>query len=113
MNPQDFYTREMAEKGVKFLLDLPDGTKSDEWLLVVGAESARYEKAHREVVKLILDGADPAEQGDRLLSSLIIGWSFDTDCTPESVLEFFQNSKYIKVDVDRFVVKRANFLKKK
>ncbi len=113
MNPQDFYTRPSSDKGVKFLLETPEGIQSDEWLLAVGVESSRYEKAHRKTMKAILAGSDPQEQGDILLSSIVIGWSFEDECTPEAVLEFLQNTPYIKAALDRFVVNRANFLKKK
>jgi len=113
MNPQDFYTRPESDKGVKFPLEFPDGTQSDEWLTVVGVESSRYEKAHRATIKATLAGSDSLEQGDILLSALVIDWSFEQECTPEIVLDFLQNAPYVKVSLDRFVVNRANFLKKK
>lgn len=113
MKRKDFYTRPESDKGVKFHLVGPDGTQSDEWLLVAGAESLRYEKTHRDTVKAIIAGSDSLEQGNILLAALIIDWSFEDECTSEIVLDFLQNAPYIKVDLDRFVVNRANFLKKK
>jgi len=113
MNPQDFYTRELSDKGVKFPLESPDGTQSDEWFTVVGAESSRYEKVHRESVKATIAGSDSVDQGDLLLSALVINWSFQVDCTPDAVLDFLKNTPYIKAALDQFVVNRMNFLKKK
>lgn len=113
MNPKDFYTRAESDNGVKFILEAPDGSTTGEWLLVAGAESSRYEKAHRETIKATLAGSNSTEQGDILLSALIIDWSFEEKCTPEATLEFLQNALYIKLNLDRFVVNRANFFKKK
>ena len=109
MKPQDFFTRKESDQGVKFPLEAPDGSKTNEWLLVAGAESFRYEKAYRDTVKATLAGSDSAEQGDILLSSLVISWSFEQPCTQDNVATFLKNSPYIKVSLDRFVVNRANF----
>lgn len=113
MKPQDFYTRQTSDNGVKFLLESPNNTRSNEWLLVAGAESSRYEKAHRETIKATLAGSDSTEQGNILLASLVIDWSFKESCILENVLELIVNSPYIKVNLDRFVVNRINFFKKK
>ncbi len=113
MDRKDFYTRPESDKGAKFPLESPDGTQSDEWLTVVGVESIRYEKAHRETIKATIAGSDSLEQGNILLSELVIDWSFEDECTPEIVLDFLQNAPYIKAALDRFVVNRANFIKKK
>lgn len=113
MKRNDFYTRPESDKGIKFPLEAPDGSTTGEWLNVAGAESSRYEKAHRETIKATLAGSDSTEQGDILLSALVIDWSFEEKCTPEVVLEFLKNTPYIKAALDRFVVNRANFLKKK
>lgn len=113
MKRKDFHTRSESDKGVKFLLESPDGTQSDEWLLVAGVESIRYEKAHRDTIKATLNGSDSLEQGNILLSALVIDWSFEDECTPEIVLDFLQNAPYIKAALDRFAINRANFLKKK
>lgn len=113
LKPEDFYTRPQSDLGVKFPIEAPDGTQSSEWITVVGAESSLYEKAYRETMKATLTGSDSIEQSDILLSNLVINWSFNTDCTNETVLKFLQNTPYIKAALDKFVVNRANFLKKK
>lgn len=110
---EEFYTRRLSDEGVKFPLEAPDGTQSDEWLVVVGIESARYEKAYVDTMKATVAGADSTEQSNILLASLVTDWSFKEPCTLDNVVVFLMNAPYIKNNLDKFVVERVNFLKKK
>lgn len=110
---EEFYTRKLSDEGIKFPLEAPDGTQSDEWLIVAGVESARYEKAYVDTMKATVKGADLTEQSNILLASLVIDWSFEEPCIVDNVVVFLMNVPYIKIDLDRFVADRTNFLKKK
>lgn len=114
MKSHDFYTRGDSDKGVKYPLELPDGVNSGEWLRVVGSESSLYEKAHEETVRSVLAGDNSdGKQSYILLAALVIDWSFDEPCTTDTVIKFLKNAPYIKHGLDRFVVNRVNFYKKK
>lgn len=119
-----FNVAKMSNEGVKLPLMLPDGTETDEYLIVGGADSkafrGRMARANRDRLKLLkdehLDPATPAhktEDIDRdLVATLIVGWSFDESFEHCNVVKFLADAPQIQEQVDKFAGNRANFFVK-
>lgn len=114
-----FFTRAVANEGIQLPLYTPDGLKSEHWLRVRGIDSdefraaeadakrdafriASLEDAHERSVKI-------AESKLRLISALVMGWSFDQPCTPEAVVSFFREAPQVADAVDTAASRRALF----
>lgn len=106
-----FYTLEQSNTGKVLYLTELDGTKSEDWLRVAGADSDLYEDgltAERE--ELSSDDVKRVKAASvRLYASLVLEWSFDLPCTKENVLELFMNSPFVRRQVIRFVDERQDF----
>lgn len=116
---EQFYTREKANKGVKVDLYLPSGGPTDHYLIVRGIDSDHFKAANaaakKEVAKLTVK-QDSTEEVQRLseiriniISSLIAGWSFDDECTPENVKNMLHKAPQIADKVDQFAGNREEF----
>ena len=122
MKPSDFFTRAKANEGERMPLSLPDGTPTDEWLLIRGVDSDQFRAAldefHRELlaVSSLKDAAEKAEKTDaarlKLNSALVIGWSFEEQFSPSSLREFLHEAPHITAEVDRFAGDRRRFFGK-
>lgn len=120
MNPMDaFNTVAVANKGRKLPLLLPDGSPSEHYLIVghvyADAFRAKSEQIEREfaeakfgddamAAKKFMDDNRPV-----LLASLIYGWSFEKECTPENVAAFLKTAPQIMAKVDEYAGSTAFF----
>lgn len=114
----------MSNDGVKLFLHLPDGTKTEEYLVIRGADSKVFRthqaRANRDKLDLTKKGKmDPARvSGEhasidrRLVATLIADWSFAGECTEENVAKFFADAPQVQSQVDMFAGDRSNFFKK-
>jgi len=122
MKPSDFFTRAKANEGERMPLSLPDGTATDEWLLIRGVDSDEFRAAlddfRRDLLAYasIKDEAEKAGKTEqarlRLNAALVIGWSFE-GFSEEALLEFLRESPYIAAEVDRFASDRRRFFGKR
>ncbi len=122
MKPSDFFTRAKANEGERMPLSLPDGTATDEWLLIRGVDSDEFRAAlddfRRDLLAYasIKDEAEKAGKTEqarlRLNAALVIGWSFEA-FSEEALLEFLRESPYIAAEVDRFASDRRRFFGKR
>ena len=119
MNIEDFYTREKANAGIKMPLFSPNGVKTDHWLMLRGVDSDAFRAAktvcERESAEIAAI-KDKAEYDDalrasqrRLMSSLVVSWSFDQECTRDAVEKLFLEAPQIMDAVDKVVSNRAIF----
>ncbi len=123
MKPSDFFTRAKASEGERMPLSLPDGTATDEWLLIRGVDADEFRHAldafRRDLLTYaaIKDEAEKAEKTEqarlRLNAALVIGWSFDVEFSEAALLEFLRESPYIAAEVDRFASDRRRFFGKR
>lgn len=123
MKPSDFFTRAKANEGERMPLSLPDGTPTDEWLLIRGVDSDQFRYALDEFRRDLLtfasvkdeqEKADKTEQARlKLNAALIIGWSFEAEFSEAALLEFLRESPYITAEVDRFASDRRRFFGKR
>ena len=116
-----FNVAKKANSGSKMMLTLPDGTETEEYLVVMGADSTKFRgvvaKANREKLKKLKSMQDNDAARDKMLldteikvlASLVVDWSFDEECTQANVVRFFKDSPQIQEQVDSFASDRANF----
>jgi|TARA_R110000772_G_scaffold229216_1_gene340061 hypothetical protein len=123
-----FSIKGRSEDGIKVPLLLPDGEETEHFLMVRGADSAAFRKAqaraHRGALELLklskakkpIDAGDLAMRQAKvqrdLLSNLIAGWSFEAECTPETVSDFFEEAPQIEEMVNEIAGDRSQFFKK-
>lgn len=119
----DFHTREAANNGIEVPLFLPDGTKSEHFLVVRGIDSDEFRQADAETKRnaVLLSGIEgEAERNEfiadskrTLIASLIADWSFEEECTPQNIKSFLKNAPQIADQVDTVAAKRSLFFGKR
>lgn len=123
MGMEAFFTRDKANEGRKLPLHAPDGSPTDEWLVVRHVWSDDFQKAEeaamrqaRETIMGLGKDAKPEAVADvqresriSLLASLIAGWSFDAECTPESAAEFLTQAPQIADKINDFAADSKAF----
>lgn len=121
MLPSAFFTRSRANEGRRLPLTLPDGTKTNEWLLVLGYDSDRVVAARAKYRALAIENAskdatqqlDPASFASStkftVLGPAVADWSLESPCTEENVLELLTECPTIADDVERLVYDRIGF----
>lgn len=119
-----FNVLKLSNEGVKMPLTLPDGTKTEEFLMLRGADSKYFQnakaRANREMVKLAKNQkAEPEDKARRekeitcrLASALVCSWSFDVECDETNIMKFFKDSPQVQEQADMFAGTRTNFFKK-
>jgi hypothetical protein len=121
MKTEEFFVREKANAGITIKLPLPDGTDSNETITVRGIDSDHFRKAKNDRARKNLEilQLPEAEQDEafetadnELLSSLIAGWSLETEFTQENVMQLLYESPAIKELVDATAAARARFFGK-
>ncbi len=114
-----------SEEGVKLNLTLPDGTETEHWLKVRGADSKAYRTEEARQKRLIVEKLNskknkvtPEEELKHmenarlsLLSSTVCGWSFEEECTTENVKSFLKTAPQIMDQIDGFAADRGNFMR--
>lgn len=123
MGMEAFYTRDKANEGRKLPLYTPDGQPTDEWLLVRHVWSDAFKEAEEAEIRSVRDALltlgdkpDPAEVArikrdstHRLLASLVAGWSFDAEPTPEAVADFLAQAPQIADKINSFAAESKGF----
>ena len=130
LKPEDFFTRKTANEGKNMPLDMPDGSPSGEYITVAGVYSDAFLKAESEsnykMLTMLQEEKTRKDNGEdvvlnlearkaiklELIASLIVGWSFDVECTPESALQLLAEAPHILEGVDTFAGDRKAFFKK-
>jgi hypothetical protein len=119
MDPKQlFHTRERANAGVRVPLFQPDGAPTEHWLLVRGIDSDEWHKAQSASRQRLMAAAsspekiqqiDPEEERVVLVASLVAGWSFEGEATPDAVKAFLREAPQIITEVDKIASNRARF----
>lgn len=114
-----FFTRQKANEGLQLPLYLPNGTKSEHWVRILGVDSDAFREAEAESKRDAFRVAaleDPRERAEaiqsgkrRLLAVLVVAWSFDKPCTRENVEAFFREAPQIMDAIDTAAGRRALF----
>lgn len=117
-----FFTRERANEGVEVPLYTPDGTKSQHWIRIRGVDSDAFREAEANSKRDAFRVASIEDTVERakaiqdaklnLIAALVISWSFEKECTPENIKEFFRQAPQIADAVDQVASKRTLFFGK-
>lgn len=112
-----FATRKTTNAGVTLELKLPDGTPTSRYLVVRNYRCDAYRAKLAEIRDRIAEGGKPDEaqrEADRLalIASLVVGWNFDTECTPANVSTFLSEAQLVAEQVDRFAMDDERFFGK-
>ncbi|MCO8160717.1 phage tail assembly chaperone [Pseudomonas sp. 21LCFQ010] len=116
----DFYTLAAIEKGKKLPLTLPDGSETDQFLIVTSADSAA---ARRVLLELSREGRDRDESklsSDEIYditqagtikyrSALVIGWSFEAPFSAQAVSELLTQNPGLAQEVEALAGNRSRF----
>jgi len=125
-----FFTRGGSNTGVRVPIRLPNGDESDEWLNVLGIDSDQWREAYAEAKRAAItiatlgkdeNGKEAPEARDvrrkalreeelKLDASLVSGWSFQEECTRETVIELLREAPYLVQIIDNVSSDRARFL---
>lgn len=117
-----FFTRSIANEGVKFDLVKPDGTKTNAWLILYGIDSDVFRNAQSEGNRRLMELAKDSdvtkiaqsvleEQTLTLVAKLVKAWSFSKPCTLENVMSFLKEAPQIRSQIDSFTARRQLFFK--
>lgn len=116
---EEFFTRKIADEGRKLELRLPTGEKTDHHMIVAGVDSDRFRVAQVEASRKMLEAQiikdddqrklEEASIQRRFVAALVLGWSFEKECTTENVTAFFKEAPQIETQVDRFSANRRDF----
>lgn len=115
-----FFTRQGSNEGIRIPLSLPDGSATEEWLHILGADSDAFRKKEAEYRRQAFSVADKTpdevekfrEEGRyRLLASLVVHWSFEEECTEENVYKFLREAPFLADQIDTVASRRAFFMK--
>ena len=118
---EQFFTREAGNQGRKVPLVWPDGSNSDHWIMIHSVDSDAFRESDSRLRRGLVDliDMDPEEREKALhdnkveaVASLVSGWSFDLDFTPENLKKFLIEAPQIADMVDRVAANRAFFLTK-
>lgn len=121
---KQYMTRDTANEGAKLHVVSPDGSLSDDFLIILSTDSDAFIHEETAILREVAfsvndnnDKDDPVEKARknklRLACVLIKSWSFDEKCNPENKLEFLKNSPRNADSVDIFANQPLNFFKKK
>lgn len=119
MNMQDFYTRQKGSEGKKVPLYSPSGEPTSHWLLVRSIDSDEFRRAEiqakRAAAKLVEiedeeeRAAEVRKQTTGVIASLIAGWSFEQECSPDNVVNFLTEAPQIADMVNQIAARRRDF----
>lgn len=119
---EKFFSRAKASEGIKFPLYFPGTTdKSEHYLVLRGMDSNEFRVAEalgkRKLAELAALKEDEwarryLEIRRQIVSSLIAGWSFEQECTPENVMSFLKEAPHTEDVINKVASDRSLFFMK-
>lgn len=119
---EEFFTRQQANDGIEIPLSRPDGTPTDHRIRVRSADSDAFRAAEAESSRRLLEislekdkakaNSEFLEEKLKMRAALVVSWTFDKPCTPESVREFLREAPQIADQIDRIANQRSRFFRK-
>lgn len=116
----DFFTLTALEAGKKLPLTLPDGTETEHYLIVIGADAPAARRRLLEIAREGRDRDDAKMSADEVYdinstntikyrSSLVTGWSFDAPFSQAAVAELIEQNPGLSQDIEHFASNRSRF----
>ena len=124
MSLDKFFTRDISNKGIELPLPLPNGTPSDDHLVILGKWSDEFRTQEAEMKREAVQAAskyhdDKVKRAKamreieiKFVSSLVVGWSFDVEFNQKNVQKLLFNAPQIMELVDKAVVNDSLFFGK-
>jgi len=115
MRASQFNSRDKHEEGIKVLLPLPDGTETEEFVVLCGRDSRVFRKEqsdHRtRMIQAKVDEKefDEVAEGVKLTASAIKSWSLEDPLTPEAAIKFLEDAPYIMELLDQKLYNAKSF----
>lgn len=118
MKLNEFATRQACNDGIKLpLADPLTGKDSGEWVLIRGVDSDCFRKKEAEIKRRLATIENVEEVEDdleaELLSSLIIEWSLEDECTEDNKFTLCKDAPLIAQSINTAAAQRSKFLRKK
>ena len=120
---QEFFTRGIANEGVKLPLSYPDGTLSEHWIIVRGIDSdefRRVEALSKRKAVALSQITDETERDQAIsdietecVAALVAGWSMDDEYTHENIIKLLTEAPQIANAINIFAARRKEFFTKK
>lgn len=114
-----FFTRQAANDGVQLPLYSPTGLPTSHWLRIRGVDSDEFRAADTEAKRAAVKSAALTDQRARddamreisrdLVAHLVMGWSFDKECTHANVVAFLKEAPQLEDAIDKAATRRALF----
>lgn len=118
----DFFSRPQANEGKKLPLYLPDGRKTEHYLIIRGADSDAFREAEMLAQQDLLAQIQKEQEEDlkpdtkfrknnrnKLKASLIAGWSLPDEFSYENALKLIEEFPSLGDQIDRFANDRKRF----
>lgn len=116
MKISDLFTRQHAELAKAMEVTTVEGQKTGLYMQVLGSESTAFIQARRDYLRRRLVKAEDAEdpilsseyEYARMVSSLVVGWDFEEECTHENKMKLFYETPYLASHVENFASSQGN-----
>lgn len=121
MKIEQLFTRTVANEGTRMFVSLPDGTPTEEWILVLHEDSDKFSLARDMMMRTLselsgLEGEErvlkASQRRVQLTAAMVGDWSFETPCTPENIIKLLTESPTLREKIDKFGSDQRNFFKK-
>ena len=124
MSLDKFFTRDISNKGIELPLPLPNGMPSGDHLVILGKWSDEFRTQEAEMKREAVQAAskyhdDKVKRAKamreielKVVSSLVVGWSFDVEFNQKNVQKLLFNAPQIMELVDKAVVNDSLFFGK-
>lgn len=116
----DFFTLPGAQAGKPLPLKMPDGSKTDYHLTVMGADAPEARQALLNATRALRDGSTDEMSEDekfaitekatlQFRADLVAGWNLPVEFTREAVIELLTNNPGLAQEIEQFSGDRSRF----
>ena len=115
MRASQFHTKAKHDEGTKVLLDLPDGTPTEEFVVLRGRDSEAFRKAQAAYRDRMVAAKseekpfDSHKEGILLTVSAIKSWSLEEPLTEAAACELLTNAPYLLDKMDAALYDNKRF----
>lgn len=110
---EQYFTAKAHSKPKKLNLYLPDGTPTDDYIMVLGVHSKEVREAKTNMYREKLNKDLSFEDAKNIMiSAMIHSWNLEKECTEENKLKLLKDAPQIADSIDVFSATHSNFTKK-
>lgn len=116
----DFFTLPGAQAGKPLPLKMPDGSKTDYHLTVMGADAPQARQALLNATRALRDGSTDEMSEDekfaitekatlQFRADLVTGWNLPVEFTREALVDLLTNNPGLAQEIEQFSGDRSRF----